>query len=207
MIEFTPLINLADKLGIIQSLKDKLKNELINQPDPAAYKFITALDEISKLYSATESEIARYLSVDVDPSGIKQEDRELLNSLESGPLSLRWSKARGHCHKLMNIYDKYLNKWLSNFLDPDENEKMENLFSTFAIIEGGFLDNLDTVTDWLSKEATDTLDLIDKEMFGDAGKKVRSDRKDIHSFRQSMNRAMRQMLDLQSELIELTDTA
>lgn len=202
MIEFKQLTDLAGKLGIIRAVKDKL----INNPDPAAEKFIIALEEISKLYSATESEIARYLSVNISSNGINQEDRQLLNSLEVGPLSLRWSEARGHCHKLLNIHDKYLNKWFSKVLEPAENDQMKDLFNTFAMVEGGFLDNLDMVTKWLSKQAEDSLNFVDDKKYIDANKMLRAARKEILPFRKIMNEAMKQMLDLQTEFIVITDT-
>jgi len=128
VIEFKPLVDLADKLGVIEVVKDKL----IQQRDPAIEKFIIALDEITKLYSATESELSRYLSVWLETNSDNQEERALLLLLESGPLLLRWASARGHCHKLNNIYNAHLNKWFARLLQPDELDQIQDLFSEFG---------------------------------------------------------------------------
>lgn len=41
------LLDVADKLGIIQAVKGKL----VKQPDPAADKLVTALEELSKIHT------------------------------------------------------------------------------------------------------------------------------------------------------------
>lgn len=203
MIEFKALADLADKLGIILAVKDKL----IQQRDPAVEKFIIALDEISKLYSATESELARYLSVWLEKDEENQKERELLVSLQSGPLLLRWSSARGHCHKLNNIYNAHLHKWFARLLRPDELDKIRSLFGEFEMVEGGFVENLDTLTRWLSDQATDALDLLDQGRVDEANSRIREARKAILPFRQQINRAMQGMLGVQAELIELLGVA
>ena len=43
-------VNVADKLGIIQAVK----NMLVKQPDPAANNLVTALEEISKIHTDIE---------------------------------------------------------------------------------------------------------------------------------------------------------
>ena len=203
MIEFKPLADLADKLGVIQSVK----NKLIQQRDPAIEKFIIALEEISKLYSATESELARYLSVWLEKETDNKKERELLISLESGPLLLRWTSARGHCHKLINIYKAHLDKWFAKLLNPNELDQIQELFGEFAIVEGGFIENLDTLTRWLSVQATDTLELLDKGHVDDANTHIRKARKAILPFRRQINQAMQGMLEVQADLIELLGVA
>jgi len=203
MIEFKPLVDLADKLGVIQAVKEKL----VQQRDPAVEKFIIALEEISKLYSATESELARYLSVWLEKGADNRQERELLVSLESGPLLLRWSSARGHCHKLNNIYKAHLDKWFVRFLKPEELDQIRILFGEFAIVEGGFVENLDALTRWLSGQATETLDLLDNGRVEEANTHIREARKAILPFRQQINEAMQGMLQVQADLIELLGVA
>lgn len=203
MIEFMTLAKLADKLGVIQAVKDKL----VQERDPAVEKFIIALEEISKLYSATESELGRYLSVWLEKGEKNREERELLISLESGPLLLRWSSARGHCHKLMNIYDAHLYTWFARLLEPEELDQIGDLFQGFAEVEGGFLANLDALTRWLSDQATETLDLLDKGLVDEANTRIREARKAVHPFREQTNRAMQGMLEIQGELIKLLGVA
>lgn len=203
MIEFTALADLADKLGIIQVVKHKL----IQERDPAVEKFIIALDEISKLYSATESELARYLSLWLEKDVKNKEEREMLISLESGPLLLRWSSARGHCHKLNNIYRTHLDKWFDKLLKPDELAQIRELFSEFALVEGGFIQNLDSLTRWLSNRATETLNLLDNGNVDEANNLIRASRIEALPFRQHINKAMQEMLQAQADLIGLLGVA
>lgn len=203
MIEFKPLVDLAEKLGVIEVVKGKL----VQQRDPAIEKFIIALDEISKLYSATESELSRYLSVWLESNSDNQEERELLLSLESGPLLLRWASARGHCHKLTNIYNAHLNKWFARILQPDELDQIQDLFSEFALVEDGFVANLDSLTQWLSEQASETIDLLDNGQIDEANAHIRAARKSIHPYRQQINKAMQGMLEVQADLIEVLGVA
>ncbi len=55
MIGFDDLVALADKLGVIHAVKDKL----VKQPDPAADKLITALEELAKVFEALNTEISK----------------------------------------------------------------------------------------------------------------------------------------------------
>ena len=88
------LVDIADKLGLIDSVKKKL----VRNPDAAADKLATALDELSKIYSTLESELVRYLGLYFDPAANLAAERQVLLTLESGQLTVRMGEARGHCH-------------------------------------------------------------------------------------------------------------
>jgi hypothetical protein len=112
---FGQILDLADKLDIIQTVKAKL----LRQPDPAADKLVAVLGELSKIYGACEAELRRYLSLSFDPAARLKEERDVLLTLESGQLRLRASEARGHCHKIWNIYQRYLERWFHAVLAPE----------------------------------------------------------------------------------------
>lgn len=59
MIGIDSLVNLADKLGVITAVK----NKLIKRTDPASDKLVTALEELAKVFEALNFEISKYLSV------------------------------------------------------------------------------------------------------------------------------------------------
>lgn len=66
------LVDTADRLGAI----DAVKRKLVKQPDPAAAKLVTVLEELSKIYGAMEDELTTYLALDFDHSDVKQLARE-----------------------------------------------------------------------------------------------------------------------------------
>ncbi len=204
MLPFKPLLDLADQFGILEVVVKKVKESSVNQPEEAVSNFITALEEIYRLYTATDTEIARYLSISLSPTDDNANELEKLNLLEGNTLSLRWNKARGHCHRINNIYDKFLDKWLSNLLNKKDNDALQRLFSTFAEVEGGFVDNLSNITAWLSNEASQVLNHFFANDFDEANKSVRIARKELLPVRRSMSKAMAQMLEIENSMIEAT---
>lgn len=76
------------------------------------------------------SEITKYLSLwfDAPDQESVQEERSLLLSMEGGQMKIEMSETRGHCAKITNIYDKYLNPWLRRILSSDEQELVESVF-------------------------------------------------------------------------------
>jgi hypothetical protein len=197
MIDFTMLIDLVNKLGVIQIVKDKL----LRQPDPAADKLIVVLAELSKVYGVIEAELVKYLSLYFDPQQGLQEERAVLLTLEGGQLYMRVGEARGHCHKIWNIYQKYLERWFHDALKPDEASMMKSLFENLTYADSQMLYALDQVTKWLSQESQDTLSLVDSGKLDEANTRVRAARKEILPARQAISKAMSDLMQLQAEFI------
>jgi hypothetical protein len=95
------LIDVADKLGVIQAVRRKL----VSQPDPALDKLVTALEEVSKIYDVHQSEVKGLLSLYFDPSQTPEaaksraEERATLMALEGGELAARMRRAKGSCRR------------------------------------------------------------------------------------------------------------
>src|SRR5947209_20586941 len=104
MQELMSLAGLVDKLRVLEAVK----NKLMGQPELAADKLATVLEELSKIYIAIEAELVRYLSLSFDPAQDVNAERAVLLTLEGGQVQARMSEARGHCHKIANIYRAYL---------------------------------------------------------------------------------------------------
>ena len=197
MIDFTFLIDLADKLGVFQAVKGKL----LRQPDPAADKLVVVLAELSKIYGTIEAELVRYLSLHFDPQQRLREERAVLLTLEGGQLQMRVGEARGHCHKIWNIYQKYLERWFHDALSPQEASTLEALFSQLTYADSQMLYALDQLTRWLSPEAQETLNLLDAGKIDEANGRVRSARKEILPARQAISKAMSNLVQLQADFI------
>src|SRR5271157_683075 len=153
MFDIKGLVDISEKLGLI----DALKTKLIRQPDPAAAKLQAVLDEISKIYLAFEQELVRYLSLTLDPDELPHEKNVLID-LEGGNIVARMGEARGHCSKIYNIYKRYLSPWFqrlfaSSELSNEELSNMDSLFMDLSSTDGRMLDLVDQVSGWLSQEA------------------------------------------------------
>ena len=129
MLGIDALLKLADELGVISAVKDKL----IMNPDPAADKLVTALEELAKIFESLNSELSRYLSITFyDGQGFKEraEERSNLVELEGGQVTARMARARGHCKKIMNIYNKYfplIAQFVTDLADQDRTPNYQGL--------------------------------------------------------------------------------
>ncbi len=202
MIEFKMLIDLAQKLNVIQTVKSKL----LRQPDPAADKLVVVLSELSKVYGVIDAELVRYLSLYFDPEQRLQEERAVLLTLEGGQMRMRVGEANGHCHKIWNIYSKYLKRWFYDVLTPDEASSMNELFSNLSYADSQMVSALEVLTRWLSQESSETITLLDAGKLDEANARVKSARKDILPARQAISKAMSDLMQLQAEFIAASGT-
>ena len=202
MLDLQTLVDLADKLGLIQAVKQKL----LRQPNAAADSLVVVLGELSKVYGACDAELLRYLSLSFDPAGQNPEERAVLLTLESGQLWTRTSEARGHCHKIWNIYKRDLERWFSSVLAPDEAAKMKELFERLSYADSQMEVAINELTHWLTNRAQQTLDLVDAGKQGEANQQIKVARKEVLPVRQAISKAMNSMLELQAEFIQMSGT-
>ena len=201
MFDIKGLVDISDKLGIIETVKAKL----IRQPDPAAAKLQAALDEISKIYLVFEQELVRYLSLTLEPSELASE-RPVLLELEGGQIAARMGAARGHCSKIGNIFTRYLSPWFqrlfaNSVLSNDEITSMNKLFMELSDTDGKMLDLIDEVAGWLSQEASAVSDLADKGEVAAAQTRLAQARKDVLPARRAMSEAMRHIYDVEATFV------
>ena len=203
-IPFDPtfVVDLADKLGVIQAVKGKL----LRQPDVAADELVLVLDELSKIFITIEAELVRYLSVGFDPAEANADERAALLALEGGQLDARVAEARGHCHKIQNIYSKHLRRWFFSVLNPNEAQLLEEVFNDLNNADGGFILVLNNLVAWLTERATETLDSADNGDFNAANQSVRAARKEILPVRRALAKAQTDLRNLQAEFIEASGT-
>ena len=205
MFDIARLIDLTDKLGLIQAVKTKL----MRQPDPAAEKLVTVLEELKKIYLVIESEFARYLSLEFDPSIGFQEERAALLTLEGGQLETRMSEARGHCHKIANIYHKYLNPWFQKMvqdyiLSQGEADMLLRIFEDLSVADNSIMYVLYSMAQWLTQESTDILNLVDAGNYEAANKRIKDARREVLRARRAVSRALSSMLELQADFIDMS---
>lgn len=164
--------DIFDRLGVI----DAVKKKLIAQPDPAAARLVTVLEELSKVCAAMDDELTSYFALFFDDSDKKQlaRERAALARFEGGMIGARLSEARGHCGKIWNIYIEYLKPWFGRVLNPTETEQLFVLFRALSEVDSSMVDAINEISRWLTTEAAATFDLVEKGHYADANANIAS---------------------------------
>lgn len=197
MFQAKDLVDISDKLGLIQVVKSKL----VSQPDPAASKLLAVLSEISKIYLALEEELTKYLALTLEPEEVAGERTTLLE-LEGGKLNARMNAARGHCGRIYNIFTRYLSPWFKRILQPEEVSMMDTLFTQMSLTDSMMLEAIDNVTSWLTAEAGGVLDLVEQGNFTEAQRRVSAARREVLPARRAIAGAMRRIYDIEADFIQ-----
>jgi len=196
------LLDIADKLGLIDSVKKKL----VRNPDAAADKLATVLDELSKIYSTLESELVRFLSLHFDPAGQLAAERQVLLTLESGQLTVRMGEARGHCHKIWNTYQNHLDRWFHRVLSAQEAADMKQLFEALSYGDSQMDLAIHQLAAWLGAAASETLDLVDDGKPAEAQQRVRAARRQVLPARQAITQTLARLVLLQADFVAASGT-
>ena len=197
MFQAKELVDVSDKLGLIQVVKSKL----VSQPDPAAAKLLAVLSEISKIYLALEEELTRYLALTLEPEEFADERATLLE-LEGGKLDARMNAARGHCGRIYNIFTRYLSPWFKRILRPEEVSMMDSLFAQMSLTDSMMLEAINNVSSWLTTEAQAVLDLLDQKKFVEAQQLISAARREVLPARRAIASAMRRIYDIEADFIQ-----
>ncbi len=203
MFGTSEIISLADKVGAISAVKDRL----LNQPDKAAAKLAESLEELYKMFQALDEEIVRYLSLYFESETSIIQGRQVLLGLEVGQSQIRMHEARGHCAKIKNIYTKHLNGWFDRALGNDQDRQtMKMIFESMGTADDAAISAVDQVTKWLTQEAESTLDLVDAGNRLAANQRVTLARIAAKPARIRLTEAMAQLRGLQADFITCSKT-
>lgn len=204
MFDLTNLLSVAKDAG---DLFSRLKGKLLGQPDEAAGKLADVLEEMSKIFVFVDAEIVRFLAIFIVPDRSNViECRAVLLSMEGGSLAIKGDEARGHCHKIENIYIKYLRRWFNEVLDLQESADLSFLFNRLNNSDDYMVTGLESVTAWLTQQAETTLDLIDNGQFDDANTVIRTARATVQQTRRDISGALRALRGLQADFIAASGT-
>lgn len=191
------LVGIADRLGIIESVKTKL----VSQPDKAATKLAVVLEELLKIYLSFESEVVSYLSTSVSSEDEVKAAKSALFALEAGALRARMSIARGRCSKITNIYENNLNPWFQRALGKGENEEVRRLFRELSDIDSFMIDVINDVADWLAAESEQVLTLLLNKDFEGVERRLADARRQLLPSRRAISGAINQIQELEAYFI------
>jgi hypothetical protein len=197
MFPVKDLVDVSDKLGLIQAVKSKL----ISQPDPAAAKLLAVLSEILKIYLAFEEELTRYLALTLEPDELA-EDKATLLELEGGKIVVRMNAARGHCGRIYNIFTRYLSPWFKRVLLPEEVFMMNTLFTQMSLTDSMMLEAIDNISNWLTAESRATLDLVNQGKIREAQQRISEARRAVLPARREIATAMSRIYEIEADFIQ-----
>jgi hypothetical protein len=176
------------------------------QKDPAAEKLAEVLDELAKMIGAFDEEIVRYLSLYFSSDDSIIQGRKVLLGMEVGQSYIRVNEARGHCHKITNIYDKYLKRWFKDVLTSDEAQQLDWLFTNLSTADSVMIDAMRQLTNWLVSETRQTLDEVSVGNLIGANQRIALARADVRQAREELTSAMAELRGLQADFISVSGT-
>lgn len=201
------IISLLGIANEANNLFQSVKGKLLCQSDEAAAKLASVFDELTKILQFIETETVSYLSIQLlaDGSNIV-ECRKTLLAMEGGQLMVKGDEARGHCHKIGNIYKKYLKRWFHELLEQSEEVQLRQLFDQLSNADDNMIRYLKSVCDWLQSEAHEILNQIEDGQFQSANAQITAARKSVLQDRRDINEALRMLRALQADFIAASGT-
>lgn len=198
------LSKLTEELGLL----DAIKRKLMKQPDRAAAKLTTVLEELLKSLLVFESEVVRFLSITLDCGPEVGNDRAILHALEGQTLWARLQATRGHCSKIENIYKMFLDPWFQRVVDLDktEREALRSLFYGLSQSDSLMVDSLNDAARWLGDQAKHVLDLLEKDHLEEANKRIAAARLHMLPVRRVLARTMARLQELEADFIMMSGT-
>ena len=201
---FTTILNTAKDL---ESLFGKVKDKLLNNPTEASAKLAEVLGELSLILEFVEKETVRYLEIIFLPDKSNFIPcRSALLSLESGYVTIKGYEARGHCHKIMNIYERYLDRWFSKVLDAQEAQQIKSMFERMNSADRDMIDGIKEITRWLKDESEAILQMVDADQLDAANQQIKSARLAVQQTRRDIVAALAQLKLLQASFIVSSQT-
>jgi hypothetical protein len=203
---FTTMISITKELQSIFG-NVNIKDKLLNNPTEASAKLAEVLGELSLILEFVEKETVHYLEIIFLPDKSNFIPcRSALLSLESGYVTIKGYEARGHCHKIRNIYEKYLDRWFSKVLDPQDAQKMKWLFDRLIRGDDFMIMGIDDITRWLKDESEAILQMVDADQLDLANTRIKNARIAVKQTRRDIVEALALMKLLQASFIASSQT-
>jgi hypothetical protein len=185
-------------VGIIAKLVRKLKAE----PDLAAEKLGQALGEVARTLQVVDNATSQYLSLGIDEGALAKSSTLLLH-IEGGDLCAEVERGRGHCHKMREIYEKYLDKWFDRAFNRAEHDRIANVFQGLGYGDISLFEVLAQVAETLQTEAGLVLDFVIKGEEANARARVLSALKVLRPLRKTISKTMQTLYSLQSDFVDI----
>jgi len=201
---FAALLGAAKDFG---DILDRVRNKLLSNPTEASVKLAEVLGELTLILEFVERETVHYLEIVFlpDRSNFVQ-CRSALLSLESGYVTIKGYEARGHCHRMQNIFEKYLDRWFSRVLDPGDAQSMRDLFQRMSLVDDQMIQGIEEITRWLKNESEAILVMVDADQLDAANVQIKNARLAVQQTRRNVVEALARLKLLQASFVASSQT-
>jgi hypothetical protein len=192
-----------DELDKAVGLIGRLLSKLRAQPDLAALRLSAALDEIAKTYLAVSTAISTYIGVDPAEPAARGQVQAIANH------DLDWvvEQGRGHCHAIMNIYERYLRRWFEQVLDPNEQREYRDVFYELSGADSALFERLTGMVFQLADDAAITLQYILEDDPDQATQHIKATFKTLAPTQRALSQGMVEIYRLKNEFIQIAEVA
>lgn len=158
---------------------------------------------------AIETELVPFLAINLEPGPDYRRDLAFLYALEGGAAWAKASATRGHCVKIGNIYDNYLNPWFKRVtgLDATERKALEQLFKELRSTDNAMVKLIEQSAMWLTESARQALDHVENGEIDEANNIIARARKQIQPVRRSLSDTLAALYRLEADFIDMSGVA
>jgi hypothetical protein len=126
--------------------------------------------------------------------------------LAGGETTARLGALRGHCGKIVTIYDRYLRPWFADTLSDEEQHRLEHLFrQRLHEFDGDMMDAIEELAGWITDQAAQTLDAVNRGQFEKANRRIHDASRDVLDGRRKLREAFNDLGRLQAEFMTVSD--
>ena len=190
------LVQLADKLGFLEAIKDKL----FQNPKTDYSELVRALHSFASSFLDVDGLLSGLLSLSFvsDTPQSVETARKLLIQAEGGVPMIRAQDVRSQCVRLRILYDRHLSPSLQYVLSPAEWSEVQVAFKILEDFHENALPELQSLMKWLSTTASKVLEKVDQADLKGADDLLKQARIDILPQRQAISKAVSAILALVS---------
>jgi hypothetical protein len=189
------VVDLADKLKLL----DNVKKKLVNNQDEASKALREVVSDLRIMFEKLDDAIVDLLSLSISKPESESENRKVLYSITGERLKIALRDARTRCGKIDKIYREHLSGWFPKILNPDEQMKIDDLFSYLGTADDKFIQTVDSVEWWLRKAAESLLTHLDQGDFEGAKTELANLRANSENGRKSIRDSLLNLQQMEAD--------
>lgn len=203
MIDVGAAVKSAEELDKAVGIVAKVVEKVRSKPDLAAQKLGQALGEVAKTLQVVNNATAEFLSLSSD-EGALGKNSKLLHEIDGGSLRTEVERGRGHCHLILDIYSKYLDKWFERSFSREDYAEVQKVFYDLGDADSTMFADLEQVATTLEKEAGQVLDLVQSGREADARARIMATLPVLRPLRKTISHTMQAIYSMQSDFVSIS---
>ena len=156
------------------SIFQRVKSELINQPEIATKYFALILKEMNDMYQIFNEEITTFLNLNFETEEDRRHTKKYLTRLQGNELRLKLNEGKFHCSRIEHIYRQYLDGWFSRRLNSSDYYEIERICRRFFDHDVFFYDRVGNISHTMSYYASILLDYMNNCQYDPAQSTINS---------------------------------